>query len=98
MSPWTKRPASTVMPYQPSFFPSVLGSCMSRIFPATRKMIPNGKYLRGHSKRHCDEKMTMPRTFICWLLPGLVLYVISGGGVSSRYTVRPLGSFSSGKT
>lgn len=44
------------------------------------------------------EKMTMPRTFICWLLPGLVLYMISGGGVSSRYTVRPLGSLSSGTT
>lgn len=42
------------------------------------------------------EKITMPRTFICWLLPGLVLYMTSGGGVSSRYTVWPLGSFSSG--
>lgn len=45
MSPWTKSPARTVIPYQPNFFPRVLGSCMSRIFPATRKMIPKGKYL-----------------------------------------------------
>lgn len=51
MSPWTKSPARTVIPYQPSFFPRVLGSCMSRIFPATRKMIPNGKYLWEHKRR-----------------------------------------------
>lgn len=44
------------------------------------------------------EKMTMPRTFICWLLPGLILYMTSGAGVSSKYTVRPLGSLSSGTT
>jgi len=45
MRPCTNRPARTVTPYQPSFFPSVEGSLMSRILPATRKIIPKGKYL-----------------------------------------------------
>lgn len=62
MSPWTKSPARTVIPYQPSFFPRVLGSCMSRIFPATRKMIPNGKYLQE------DKQKLQMRLVMSWEL------------------------------
>lgn len=47
MRPCTNRPDRTVMKYMPSFSPRWAGSCISRIFPATRNTMPNGKYLHG---------------------------------------------------
>lgn len=87
----------------------LIRSFLIRLFLVTKTNILAGKTLmmrfqslrclqpRSHSPI-VAEKITMPRTFICWLLPGLVLYMTSGGGVSSRYTMRPLGSLSSGIT
>lgn len=49
MTPWISKPMMTVMVYMPSWPPICVRSSISTIFPAIRKRIPTGAYLKGES-------------------------------------------------
>lgn len=71
MRPCTNRPDNTVMKYMPSFSPRCAGSCMSRIFPATRNTMPKGKYLQ---EREQDVTNIISSSFVIVVLIILPLY------------------------